>query len=72
MATNPLQFVQQTRSEISKVTWPSRREVMLTSVMVFALAIVTAIFFGLVDWAIRGGLRGILSLAGSDAGPTGA
>jgi preprotein translocase subunit SecE len=62
--TNPLQFVQQVRSEISKVVWPSRREVLLTSAMVFTLAILTAIFFFFVDWMIRLGLQGILGLFG--------
>jgi len=36
--TNPLQFIQQVRAEVSKVVWPTRREVMLTTVMVFILA----------------------------------
>lgn len=61
---NPLQFVQQVRSEVSKVVWPSRREVVLTSVMVFFLAIVTAAFFFLVDLVIREGLRGVLTFFG--------
>lgn len=59
--TNPLQFVQQTRSEMAKVVWPTRREVMLTTVMVFIMAALTAIFFGLVDLGIRAGLHGMLS-----------
>jgi preprotein translocase subunit SecE len=62
--TNPLQFVQQVRSEISKVVWPNRREVLLTSAMVFTMAILTAFFFFLVDWMIRLGLQGILGLFG--------
>lgn len=62
--TNPLQFVQQTRAEISKVVWPTRREVMLTTVMVFVMASLTAIFFALVDLLIRSGLHGILTLFG--------
>ncbi len=57
---NPLQFMQQTRAEVSKVVWPSRREVALTSAMVFLLSIVTAAFFFLVDFLIRQGLQGIL------------
>ena len=57
---NPLQFLQQTRAEVSKVVWPSRREVALTSAMVFLLSIVTAAFFFLVDFLIRQGLQGIL------------
>ena len=59
--TNPLQFVQQTRSEMAKVVWPTRREVMLTIVMVFIMAALTAIFFGLVDLGIRAGLQAMLS-----------
>ena len=62
--TNPLQFIQQVRSEVSKVVWPSRREVMLTSVMVFTMALVTAIFFFFVDWMIRSGLQMMLGMFG--------
>ena len=59
--TNPLQFVQQVRSEVSKVVWPTRREVVVTSVMVFVMAMLTALFFFFVDWLIRMGLQTILS-----------
>lgn len=62
--TNPFQFLQQVRSEVSKIVWPTRREVMLTTVMVFIMASLTAVFFALVDLAIRGGLRGVLSTFG--------
>jgi preprotein translocase subunit SecE len=62
--TNPLQFIQQVRSEVSKVVWPTRREVLLTTVMVFIMATLTAIFFALVDLGIRSGLQGILGLFG--------
>lgn len=58
--TTPLQFIQQVRTEVSKVVWPSRREVMLTTIMVFIMAALTATFFSLVDLAIRFGLRLIL------------
>ena len=61
--TNPLQFIQQVRAEVSKVVWPTRREVILTSVMVFAMAVLTAIFFFLVDWLIRTGLDIVLRMA---------
>lgn len=65
MATmNPLQFIQQVRSEVSKVVWPTRREVMLTTIMVFIMATLTAIFFALVDLAIRGGLQAVLEMFG--------
>ena len=58
---NPLQFIQEVRAEVSKVVWPSRREVLVTSTMVFFLAILTATFFFLVDFLIRQGLQGILT-----------
>ncbi|QPM90814.1 preprotein translocase subunit SecE [Pseudooceanicola algae] len=61
---NPLQFIQQTRAEIGKVTWPTRREVLLTTIMVFVMAALTAVFFALVDVGIRAGLQGILGLFG--------
>ena len=62
--TNPLQFIQQTRAEVSKIAWPTRREVMLTTVMVFIMATLTAIFFALVDVLIRNGLQTILNVFG--------
>ncbi|MGR3714603.1 MAG: preprotein translocase subunit SecE [Shimia sp.] len=62
--TNPITFIQQTRAEVSKIIWPTRREVLLTTVMVFIMAALTAAFFSLVDILIRSGLQGILSLFG--------
>jgi len=62
--TNPLQFIQQVRAEVVKVVWPTRREVMLTTVMVFILAALTAIFFAIVDILIRGGLQVVLDMFG--------
>lgn len=62
--TNPLQFIQQVRAEVAKVVWPTRREVMLTTVMVFILAALTAVFFAIVDILIRGGLNSVLGMFG--------
>ena len=62
--TNPLQFIQQVRTEVAKVVWPTKREVMLTTVMVFILAALTAVFFAIVDILIRGGLQQILGMFG--------
>lgn len=62
--TNPLQFIQQVRAEVSKIVWPTRREVMLTTVMVFIMAALTAVFFALVDLLIKSGLQGLLALVG--------
>jgi len=61
---NPFQFLQQTRSEIAKVVWPGRREVLTTTAMVFLLAVVFAIFFFFVDFLIRQGLEMILTVFG--------
>ncbi len=62
--TNPIQFVQQVRAEVSKVVWPTRREVLLTTVMVFIMATLTAIFFAIIDILIREGLQMVLGLFG--------
>jgi preprotein translocase subunit SecE len=59
--TNPIQFIQQVRSEVAKVAWPTRREVMLTTVMVFIMAALTATFFSLVDLSIKAGLTFVLN-----------
>ena len=65
MATiNPIQFIQQVRAEVAKVVWPTRREVLLTTVMVFIMAALTAVFFALVDVLIRTGLNGVLGMFG--------
>jgi len=50
---NPLQFAQQVRAEMAKVTWPTRREVMLTTAMVLMMAALAAIFFFVIDLMIR-------------------
>lgn len=62
--TNPIQFIQQTRAEIAKVVWPTRREVLLTTVMVLVLATIAATIFALVDLVIRSGLTAVLGLFG--------
>jgi len=62
--TNPLQFVQQVRGEVSKVVWPTRRETMITTAMVFAMAAIASFFFFAVDQIIRLGLTTTLGLFG--------
>ena len=61
--TNPLQFIQQVRAEVAKITWPTRRETGLTTVMVMIMATLFAMFFFLVDLGIRFGLEAVLHLA---------
>jgi preprotein translocase subunit SecE len=57
---NPFQFLQQTRAEVSKVVWPTRREVLLTTIMVFILSALAAAYFSLVDLGIRSALQLII------------
>ncbi|MDP6019540.1 MAG: preprotein translocase subunit SecE [Candidatus Latescibacteria bacterium] len=46
---NPLKFVQSVKQEAFKVTWPTRKDVLIGSLMVFVLATLAAIFFLLLD-----------------------
>lgn len=59
---NPLKFIQETRAEVAKIVWPTRREVLVTTVMVFIMATLTAVFFSLVDLGIRSALTGFIGL----------
>ncbi|RUM98799.1 preprotein translocase subunit SecE [Pseudaminobacter arsenicus] len=47
--TNPFVFLQQVRSETAKVTWPSRRETVISTIMVLIFAVMTMIFFFAAD-----------------------
>ena len=62
--TNPGEFVQQVRREVAKVTWPSRRETLVTTVMVFIFVTISAVFFLLVDQVLSVGVKAILGLGG--------
>ena len=62
--TNPFQFIQQVRSEVSKITWPTRREVLLTTIMVFVMSAIAAVIFALVDLLIRSGIQSLLNIFG--------
>lgn len=60
---NPAKFIQEVRQEVSKVTWPTRKETTTSSIMVLILVIISALFFWLVDTAIAAAVRAILGLA---------
>jgi preprotein translocase subunit SecE len=62
--TNPLPFLQQVRAEVSKVSWPTRREVLLTTAMVFVMAALASVFFFAIDLLIRTGLQAVLGMFG--------
>lgn len=55
--TNPAQFVRQVRQEASKVTWPTRKETGVATLMVFIMVTIMAIYFlivdGIVSWLIE-------------------
>ena len=50
---NPFSFFQQVRAEMAKVTWPTRRETVVTTAVVFILVFLMACFFLVVDQALR-------------------
>lgn len=58
--TSPAQFVRQVRQEVSKVTWPTRKETAISTVMVFIMVTLLAIFFFLIDRLISWGIGNIL------------
>lgn len=60
--TNPFTFLQQVRAETAKVTWPSRRETMISTAMVVVMAFVAALFFFLADLMMGYGVELILGL----------
>jgi len=63
MAKNsPAEFVRQVRQEVSKVTWPTRKEVMITTIMVFIMASLMAVFFLIVDQGLSAAITYILGL----------
>ncbi len=51
--TNPFEFFQQVRQETAKVTWPSRRETIITTIMVLILSAAAAMFFLGVDAILK-------------------
>jgi preprotein translocase subunit SecE len=61
---NPGQFIREVRREVSKVTWPTRRETAVTTGMVFLMVFLAAMFFFVVDQLLSFGVRQILGLGG--------
>ena len=59
---NVAEFAQQVRQETSRVTWPSRKETMVTTAMVFLMVFVAAAFFFVVDQLMSYGVRLIFGL----------
>jgi preprotein translocase subunit SecE len=59
---SPFKFLQEVRSETQKVTWPTRRETMITTLMVFIMSGLAAIFFLVADQLIRIAVTTLLTL----------
>jgi preprotein translocase subunit SecE len=62
--TSPAQFLKEVRQETSKVTWPTRKETTISTVMVFVMVILAAVFFFLVDQLMALGVRVLFGLGG--------
>jgi len=60
---NPLKFAQEVRAEASKVTWPSRNEVLVTTAMVFILVFFASVFFFIADQLLSWVVSLLLGLA---------
>jgi preprotein translocase subunit SecE len=60
--TSPAQFVREVRQEMAKVTWPTRKELVVTTVSVFAMAIAAALFFFMVDQVIAVAVELVLGI----------
>jgi preprotein translocase subunit SecE len=59
---SPGEFIRQVRQEAAKVTWPTRKETLVTTAMVFAMSIAAAFFFFVVDQVMSYGVRLLFGL----------
>jgi preprotein translocase subunit SecE len=62
VTVDPSKFVREVRSEVTKVTWPSRRETLITTALVFAMAALAAVFFFAVDQVVGVGVRALFGI----------
>ena len=58
--TNPVEFAKQVREEARKIAWPSRKEVMISTIMVMIMVTMAAIFFLVVDFILKQGIDKLL------------
>jgi preprotein translocase subunit SecE len=59
---SPAQFIQEVRQETAKVTWPSRKETVTTTAMVFVMVAVVSVFLSVTDWIIAQALKLVLGV----------
>ena len=62
--TSPAQFVRQVKQEVSKVTWPTRKETTVSTAMVLVMVVLSALFFFIVDQLLAMGVQLIFGLGG--------
>ena len=62
--TSAAEFIQQVRQEVSRVTWPSRKETMVTTAMVFLMVFIAATFFFVIDQLFSWGVRVVFGFGG--------
>ena len=61
--TTPLEFIRQVQAETKKVVWPSRRETIMTGVMVMIMTLLLAVFFFVIDSGFEALVKLLLGLA---------
>ena len=61
---NPFEFVQEVRQEVAKVTWPTRKEVWVTTLMVLIMVALASVFFLITDLALGQLVNMVLGLRG--------
>jgi len=59
---DPAGFIRDVRQEVARVTWPTRKETLVTTGLVLALSALAALFFMLADWIIAGAMRLLFGL----------
>ena len=59
---NPGEFLRQVRAESAKIVWPTRKETMMTALMVVIMTVLLALFFFGVDWAFSAIVQALLGL----------
>jgi preprotein translocase subunit SecE len=62
VAVNPAKFVREVRAEASRITWPTRKETLVTTGLVLAMAVLAAIFFFVADQLIGMGVRALFGI----------
>ena len=62
MAFEPVKFIGDVRREVARVTWPSRKETLVTTGLVFAMVALAAMFFFLVDQFISMGVKALFGM----------